>query len=83
MGRDDFLTKAGLRQAASHDENAGVPIDNAKGSTQESDRDICPRCGADVAWSGLPARRSLLAPLLRYGYYRRCPQCGKETEVAL
>ena len=48
----------------------------------EAESDPCPMCGADVGWSGLPARRFFLAFMLPEKYYRRCPECHKEKPVA-
>ena len=45
--------------------------------------DPCPMCGADVGWSGLSARRSAMAFMLKHGNFRRCPECLKEKQVAI
>ena len=45
--------------------------------------DPCPMCGAEVGWSGLPARRSFWAFMLTDKYFRRCPVCHKEKYVAI
>ena len=83
MGKAEFLKKAGLKQPVQRNTptfHRQADADSHEGAPQP---DPCPRCGADVGWHSLPARRSLLAPLLRNGYYRRCPMCKKETEVQL
>ena len=49
----------------------------------EAESDPCPMCGADVGWSGLPARRSFWAFMLTDKYFRRCPVCHKEKYVAI
>ena len=49
--------------------------------TEDEPQDPCPMCGQDVGWSKLPTRRSLIAPLLEHGHYRRCPMCHKERQV--
>ena len=82
MGRAEFLRKAGWRQPVQR----SAPIfQQADVDSEESisQPDPCPQFGEDVGWDSLPARKSLLAPLLRYGYYRRCPICDKETEVQI
>ena len=45
-------------------------------------KDPCPMCGEDVGWSKLPARKSVFARFLEHGYYRRCPRCRRERQVA-
>ena len=83
MGKDEFLKKVGLQQTGRRNVSAiqlGADVD---GEAIVSWPDPCPRCGEDVGWDSLPARKSLLAPLLRYGYYRRCPICKKDTEVEI
>lgn len=47
----------------------------------EVEYDPCPKCGADVGWSGLSVRRSPMAFMLKHGNYRRCPECHKERQV--
>ena len=49
----------------------------------EVESDPCPMCGADVGRSGLLVRRSPMAFMLKHGYYRRCPGCHKERQVAI
>ena len=49
--------------------------------TDDVTPDPCPMCGADVGWSTLSTRRSLLAPFLEHGDYRRCPRCKSERQV--
>ena len=83
MGKAEFLKRAGLQQSAQRNGPAiqrGADV-NSEGNVSRPNP--CPRCGEDVGWDSLPARKSLLAPLLRYGYYRLCPICGKETEVEI
>ena len=83
MGKAEFLKKAGLKQPT---KRSAAPIQRqAEVDIEEAvlQPDPCPRFGEEVGWGGLPARKSLLAPLLRYGYYRRCPICEKETEVEI
>ena len=81
MGKAEFLKKAGLQQSVQRSTTAiqqRADVDSEESALQP---DPCPRCGEEVGWGSIPARKSLLAPLLRYGYYRRCPICEKETEV--
>ena len=83
MGKAEFLQKAGLKQPV---QRSAAPIQRQAAVDLEEgvlQPDPCPRCGEEVGWDSLPARKSLLAPLLRYGYYRRCPICEKETEVEI
>ena len=83
MGKAEFLKRAGLQQTVQRNTPAiqqGADVDS-EGNVSRPDP--CPRCGEDVGWDSLPARKSFLAPLLRYGYYRRCPICDKETEVEI
>ena len=49
----------------------------------EEESDPCPKCGADVGWSGLSVRQSPVAFMLKHGTYRRCPECRKERQVAI
>ena len=81
IGKAEFLKKAGLQRTGQRNVPAIQTDVNGEGIV--SWPDPCPRCGEDVGWDSLPARKSLLAPLLRYGYYRRCPICEKETEVEI
>ena len=68
-----------------------VEVDHFSGGRQlasqikalEAESDPCPMCGADVGWSGLLVRRSLLAFMLTDKYFRRCPECHKEKPVAI
>ena len=79
MGRAEFLKRAGLQQPVQRNGPAiqqGADVDSGGNVSRP---DPCPRCGEEVDWGGLPARKSLLAPLFRYGYYRRCPICEKEN----
>ena len=83
MGKDEFLKKAGLQQSVQRSTPAiqqGADVDSEEAALQP---DPCPQCGVEVGWGSLPARKSPLALLLRYGYYRRCPMCKKETEVQI
>ena len=83
MGKAEFLKRAGLQQPVQRNVpliQRGPDVDSEEIVSQP---DPCPRCGEDVGWDSLPARKSLLAPLLRYGYYRRCPICEKDTEVEI
>ena len=64
-------------------ESKGKVPDETFEGTQERPADPCPICGEDVGWSKLPARRSLLAMFLEHGYYRRCPSCRRERQVAV
>ena len=83
MGKAEFLKRAGLQQTVQRNVPAIQKGADVDGEGSVSRLDPCPRCGEDVGWHSLPARKSLLAPLLRYGYYRRCPICEKEAEVEI
>ena len=83
MGKVEFLKMAGLKQSGQR----GAPVIQRQAEVESeecvSQPDPCPQCGVEVGWGSLPARKSPLALLLRYGYYRRCPMCKKETEVQI
>ena len=87
MGKADFYERVGLETSRDSSIYSGeleheTALDEEAGIL-EAQLDPCPMCGADVCWSQLPARLSPVAFLLKHGYFRRCPTCRKEKQVAI
>ena len=87
MGKADFYERVGLTSSNEASIYSGEPevetILDERIEILEIQPDPCPMCGADVSWSQLPARLSPVAFLLKHGYFRRCPTCRKEKQVAI
>jgi len=86
MGKVEFYEKAGLTRSIPPVARpavvpTGLEVIQAQTTLEPAHFDPCPMCGANVDWFGLPARRSLVAVLLKHGYFRKCPQCKREKEV--
>lgn len=84
MGKSDFYEKVGFINSELTEEPPSFSPEekNFEMADDLHEVDPCPMCGSDVGWFGLSVRKSPMAFMLEHGYYRRCPQCRKEKQVA-